>query len=187
MKVQIRFLDGEVMNGESDAATLQRMGFPVSFTGGNNSIAWVSLASIKYVLIKGGHFDEGGEEDPRNHQNLVKVVLHFVDGETLRSYKDDTFSQEDEGFNMRVWDPESKALVRVLVSLHALKAIFFVNEWDSRPEGERLRFATAADLFAHETQGSSEAPAAPDDDEARRSALHEQAQRQVQNLNPTEG
>lgn len=144
MKVQIGFLDGEIMEGDSDAATLQRMGFPVSFAGGNNQIAWVSLASIKYVMFKGGHFDEGSENDPRNHQNLVKVVMHFIDGETLRSYKDDTFSQEAEGFNMRVWDPESRSLVRVLVSLHALKAIFFVNEWDSRSEDERTRFAQAA-------------------------------------------
>lgn len=185
MKVQIRFLDGEVMNGESDAATLQRMGFPVSFTGGNNQIAWVSLASIKYVLFKGGHFDEAGDEDPRNHQKLVKVVLHFVDGETLRSYKDDTFSQEAEGFNMRVWDPESKSLLRVLVSLHALKAIFFVNEWDSRPEGERLRFASATDLFANETQAAP-GPTGEDEGDSRRSALREQAQRQVQNLQPNE-
>jgi hypothetical protein len=180
MKVQIRFLDGEIMNGDSDAATLQRMGFPVSFAGGNNQIAWVSLASIKYVLFKGGHFDEGGEEDPRNHQNLVKVVMHFVDGETLRSYKDDTFSQEAEGFNMRVWDAEQSALVRVLVSLHALKAIFFVNEWDSRPEEERLRFARAEELFAGEAAARAEA-----DDARRRSELHQQAQQQVENLNPT--
>jgi len=185
MKVQIRFLDGEIMNGESDAATLQRMGFPVSFAGGNNSIAWVSLASIKYVIFVGGHFDEGGDEDPRNHQNLVKVVLHFTDGETLRSFKDDTFSQEAEGFNMRVWDDASKSLVRVLVSLHALKAIFFVNEWDSRPEAERLRFAPAADLFAHEA-ALPPPPAPSDEEEARRTALHEQAQRQVENLGPAD-
>jgi hypothetical protein len=182
MRVEIRFLDGEVMEGESDAATLQRMGFPVSFSGGNNQIAWVSLASIKYVLFKGGHFDEGGEEDPRNHQNLVKVVMHFVDGETLRSYKDDTFSQEDEGFNMRVWDPKQSALVRVLVSLHALKAIFFVNEWDSRTEEERLRFASAQELFAGEVAARAAA-----EDTQRRSNLHEQAQKQVENLNPREG
>ncbi|GAC1334822.1 MAG: hypothetical protein NVSMB17_17000 [Candidatus Dormibacteria bacterium] len=185
MKVQIRFLDGEIMNGDSDAATLQRMGFPVSFAGGNNSIAWVSLASIKYVIFVAGHFDEGGEEDPRNHQDLVKVVLHFIDGETLRSYKDDTFSQEAEGFNMRVWDETAHSLVRVLVSLHALKAIFFVKEWDSRPEAERLRFATAADLFAHEAQAAPP-PEPTDEDEARRAALHEQAQRQVQNLDPAD-
>ncbi|HEY8740331.1 MAG TPA: hypothetical protein VIN56_07045 [Candidatus Dormibacteraeota bacterium] len=180
MHVQVRFLDGEIMEGESDAATLQRMGFPVSFTGGNNTIAWVSLASIKYVLFMGGHFDEGSEEDPRNNLNLVKIVMHFVDGETMRSYKDDTFSQDGEGFNMRVYDPESKSLLRVLVSLHALKAIFFVNEWDSRPEAERLRFARAEELFA------GEAKARADGEEARRrSSLHEQAAKQVENLNPT--
>lgn len=168
MQVQIRFLDGEIMDGQSDAATLQRMGFPVSFVGGNNQIAWVSLASIKYVLFKGGHFEEGSDEDPRDHQNLVKVVMHFIDGETLRSYKDDTFSQDGEGFNMRIFDKESKSLLRVLVSLHALKAIFFVNQWDSRTEAERTQFAGAAG-----EQGS------------RHSALQEQAAQQVQNLTPT--
>jgi hypothetical protein len=180
MQVQIRFLDGEILDGESDAATLQRMGFPVSFAGGNNQIAWVSLASIKYVLFKGGHFDEGSEEDPRNRQNLVKVVMHFVDGETMRSYKDDTFSQDGEGFNMRVYDRESKSLLRVLVSLHALKAIFFVNEWDSRSEEERMRFARAEEVFAGEAKARAEGEEA-----RRRSALHEQAAQQVQNLNPT--
>ncbi|MEA2683784.1 MAG: hypothetical protein QOK05_2112 [Chloroflexota bacterium] len=178
MQVQIRFLDGEIMEGESDAATLQRMGFPVSFAGGNNQIAWVSLASIKYVLFKGGHFDEGAEEDPRNHQNLVKVVMHFVDGETMRSYKDDTFSQDGEGFNMRVYDPETKSLLRVLVSLHALKAIFFVNEWDSRTEEERMRFAQAEEIFAGEAKARAEGEEA-----RRRSALHSEAAKQVQNLN----
>jgi hypothetical protein len=148
VKVRIRFLDGEVMDGASDAATLEQMGFPVSFEGGNNQIAWVSLASIKYVTFKGGLLEQGGEDDPRHHQNMVKVVMHFIDGETLRSYKDDSFSQEAEGFHMRVWDPESKSLVRVLVSLHALKAIFFVNEWDSRSEEERTRFAPAASAIA---------------------------------------
>lgn len=180
MQVQIRFLDGEIMDGESDAATLQRMGFPVSFAGGNNQIAWVSLASIKYVLFKGGHFEEGSEEDPRNHQNLVKIVLHFVDGETLRSYKDDTFSQDGEGFNMRVYDPESKSLLRVLVSLHALKAIFFVNQWDSRTAEEKTHFAAGEEILA------GEAPAGSAGEDGRRhSTLHEQAAQQVQNLNPT--
>lgn len=179
MQVQIRFLDGEIMEGESDAATLQRMGFPVSFAGGNNQIAWVSLASIKYVLFKGGHFDAGAEEDPRTHQKLVKVVMHFVDGETMRSYKDDTFSQDGEGFNMRVYDPESKSLLRVLVSLHALKAIFFVNEWDSRSEEERLRFAQAEEIFAGEAKASAEG-----EDARRRSVLRQEAAKQVQNLNP---
>ena len=143
MKVTVRFLDGEVLHGDSEAATATRMGFPVMFQGGNNQIAWISMASIKYIVFHNSHFDDGSAEDPRHEQGLIKVVLHFVDGETMRTYKDDTFSQEGEGFYLRLWEQESQALKRVLVSLHALKAIFFVNQWDSRTESEKEEHARA--------------------------------------------
>jgi hypothetical protein len=144
MKVQIRFLDGEILDGDSEAATATRMGFPVMPRGGNNQIAWISMASIKYVKFTGGQFEMGQSADPRSGQNLIKVVMHFVDGETMRTYKDDTFAQEGEGFYLRIWDDEAQALVRILVSLHALKAIFFVNEWDSRTDEERAHHEAAA-------------------------------------------
>jgi hypothetical protein len=140
MRVTIRFIDGEIMEGTSEAATLSRMGFPVLLAGGNNAVAWVSLASIKYVLFRDSLHDTA-DADPRDSQDLTKIVLHFVDGEILRSYKDDTFSQDGEGFTLRLWDPEQKGLIRVIVSLHALKAIFFVNQWDSRSEAEKVTFA----------------------------------------------
>lgn len=143
MKVTIRFLDGEVLNGDSEAATATRMGFPVMFQDGNNQIAWISMASIKYVIFHTAYFEVDSTEDPRHEQGLIKVVLHFVDGETMRTYKDDTFSQEGEGFYLRLWDTESSSLKRVLVSLHALKAIFFVNQWDSRSESEKEEHARA--------------------------------------------
>jgi hypothetical protein len=139
MRVIVKFIDGEVMEGESEAANLQKMGFPVHFADGNNQIAWVSLASIKYVVFPDTVLEQA-DADPREVQDFTKVVLHFSDGEMLRSYKDDTFQQEGEGFNMRVWDEDRRGLIRVIVSLHALKAIFFVRQWDSRTDEERLRF-----------------------------------------------
>jgi hypothetical protein len=157
MKVAIHFVDGEVMRGTSDAANLAKMGFPVTFEGGNNQIAWVSLAQIKYVVFEGTAFESGSDEDPRTTQNLVKLVLHFSDGEIMRSYKDDTFGQDGEGFNLRIWDPKEKSLYRVIVSLHALKAIFFVGEWDSRTETERQQFGTAP-ARAGATRSASPAP-----------------------------
>lgn len=144
MKVQVRFIDGELMEGESEAANATRMGFPVYFQGGNNQVAWISMSSIKYVSFFGGIRDgEGLDDDPRHAQNLIKAVLHFNDGETMRTYKDDTFSQDGEGFYLRIWDPNEKILRRVLVSLHALKAIFFVNQWDSRTEVEKAQHVEA--------------------------------------------
>ena len=140
MRVTVRFLDGEILEGNSDAVSLSRMGFPVMFDGTNNHIAWVSLASIKYVLFR-DVLHEDGKADPREFQGFTKLVLHFVDGEILRSFKDDTFSQDGEGFILRLWDPAQNGLIRAIVSLQALKAIFFVNQWDSRTEVEKARFA----------------------------------------------
>jgi hypothetical protein len=138
--VTVRFLDGEVIEGDSDAATLSEMGFPVTVDRGNTQVAWISLASIKYVLFNDSR-EDGADHDPRADQDLTKIVLHFVDGEILRTYKDDQFSQESEGFMLRLWDPATKGLIRALVSLHALKAIFFVNQWDSRSDEERVRYS----------------------------------------------
>jgi hypothetical protein len=166
MRVQVRFLDGEVMDGESEAANATRMGFPVTFTGGNNQVAWISLASIKYVRFLAGMISSGTQDDPRHSQNLIKVVLHFNDGETMRTYKDDTFSQEGEGYYVRIWNDETKSLERVLVSLHSLKAIFFVNQWDSRSDEEKARF-------------SGSGPAG-----GGRGDLHEGVLRQIDELSP---
>ena len=103
MRVTVRFIDGEIIEGESDAATLSRSGFPIVIDKGNTQVAWVSLASIKYVLFRDA-LEPQGDQDPRVDQDLTKIVLHFVDGEILRTYKDDQFSQESEGFMLRLWD-----------------------------------------------------------------------------------
>ena len=141
MRVTVRFIDGEVLEGSSEAANLPKMGFPVALPeDGNNQIAWVSLASIKYVLFPDS-IHELGAVDPREQMAMTKVALHFSDGEIMRTYKDDSFQQDGEGFNLRIWEPQASGLIRVIVSLHALKAIFFVKEWDSRSNEERLLYA----------------------------------------------
>ena len=121
------------------------MGFPiVPDASGNNQQIWVSLAALKYVIL---HDDSPGKQhrqDPRERGSKYKrVVLRFQDGETLRTYADEASGQTDEGFSCLIWDEQTKQLDRVLVSLHALKGIFFVKEWDSRSEEEKLRWLPA--------------------------------------------
>lgn len=147
MRVAIRFVDGEIMEGTSEAATLSKMGFLVLLDGINNRVAWVSLASIKYVLFTES-VHASGDADPRDSEGLTKIVLHFVDGEVMRSYKDDTFNQDGEGFTLRLWDPEQKGLIRAIVSLHALKAIFFVNQWDSRSDEEKFTYSAPKEALS---------------------------------------
>jgi hypothetical protein len=67
----------------------------------------------------------------------------------VRAYKDEAFSQEGLCFNLRLIDGETGRLQRALVSSYGVKAIFVVDQWDSRspeeesqaarPTGMRLR------------------------------------------------
>ncbi|MEA2647211.1 MAG: pilus assembly protein CpaF, partial [Chloroflexota bacterium] len=146
MKITVRFVDGEELEGESSAVTLQKLGFEVNIaSGGNTRTVWVSMAAIKYLTIQ----NEGVAAtpvrsigDPRANLGLPKVVVHFLDGEVLHSYRDEEMEEQDEGFRLRIWNPKSRTLETVLVSAHALKGIFMVDDWDSRSEDERREDAT---------------------------------------------
>src|SRR5919198_503878 len=141
MRVSVHFLDGEVIDGSSEAMTFSKMGFPLVPDEGNNELAYVSLSSIKYVVIYAGNIESGSDGDPREGRGLPKVVIRFHDGEVIRTFRDENWGQDGEGFGLRIWDPKLRCLVRAVVSMHAVKGIFFVKEWDSRSAQERLQFA----------------------------------------------
>jgi hypothetical protein len=132
VRVLIRFLDNEVMEAESDAVNTERLGFPVRPTSGNNRLAWVSMAGLKYVSYPEVGLQSAPLGDPRELEGLDKLVIRFLDGEVLRAYRDDTFSHQGHGFLVRIWDAERGKLMRAVVSVHALKAIFTVDKWDSQ-------------------------------------------------------
>ena len=143
MRVTVHFVDGEELEGNSDAVSLDRMGFPLRLGEGKNaSNVYLSLVAIKYVSITPPAGDRNQEGDPRVGQSMPKVVLHFLDGETLHTYKDEYFGQQSEGYNVRLWDPKTRSLTRVMVSMHALKGVFFVESFDSRAEEDKRANAT---------------------------------------------
>jgi len=136
-------VDGEELEGESDAVSLEHIGFPLKLGAGKNtSNVYLSLVAIKYVAINPVAGDVSEEGDPRVGQSTPKVVLHFLDGETMHTYKDEYFGQQSEGYNVRLWDPKTRSLTRVMVSMHALKGVFFVESFDSRTEEDKRANAT---------------------------------------------
>jgi pilus assembly protein CpaF len=138
VKVTVHFLDGEEIAGDSDALSLEKIGFPLRVSGeGNSRNVYVSVAAIKYVAIDPVAGDRGEDGDPRAGTDLPKAVLHFLDGDTMHTYKDEYFGQQSEGYNARLWDPRARALLRVMVSMHALKGVFFVDTFDSRTEVDK--------------------------------------------------
>jgi pilus assembly protein CpaF len=143
VRVTVHFLDGEQIEGDSDALSLEKIGFPLRVAGdGNSRNVYVSVAAIKYVAINPVAGDRTREGDPRVSLGLPKAVLHFVDGDTMHTYKDEYFGQQAEGYNARIWDPRARALLRVMVSMHALKGVFFVDSFDSRTESDKRDDAT---------------------------------------------
>jgi len=136
-------VDGEELEGESDAVSLEHIGFPLKLGAGKNtSNVYLSLVAIKYVAINPVAGDVSEEGDPRVGQSTPKVVLHFLDGETMHTFKDEYFGQQSEGYNVRLWDPKTRSLTRVMVSMHALKGVFFVESFDSRTEEDKRANAT---------------------------------------------
>lgn len=139
MRVLIHFLDGESLEAESDSVNQQRLTFLVRPTSGNNRLVWVSLSAVKKITFPDAPVDRAA--DSRGGPEREKVVVRFLDGEVVRAYKDEAFSQEGLCFNLRLLDGETGRLQRALVSAYAVKAIFFVDQWDSRSpeEAERSR------------------------------------------------
>lgn len=145
VRVTVQFNDEERIEGASEAVTLTRIGFPVVPDAGNNQLVWVSLTAMKYVLLHSGNRQAGYDADPREAQDLPKVVVRFHDGEVIRTYRDESWGEAGEGFKFRVWDADLLQLIPTLVSLHAVKGIFFVKEWDSRTAEEKILRYPAAD------------------------------------------
>ena len=149
MRVTVQFVDGERLEGASEAMTLSKIGFPLVPDAGNNELVWVSLTAIKYVLVHSGNVEAAEDGDPRAALDLPKVVIRFHDGEVIRTYRDESWGQDGEGFRLRTWDAKARMLTPTLVSLHAVKGIFFVKEWDSRPARDRLSSNTRVATSNH--------------------------------------
>jgi hypothetical protein len=136
--VKLRFIDGEVIEGESDDVSSARLGFAMRPSSGNNRLAWVPFSALKYCRFPP---TAGGRtvrlEDPRAQVGLQKLVLRFNDGEVLRGYKDEVFGHDGNCVNVMLWDEDVRSLCRFIVPYSALKAIFFVEQFDSRPDAAR--------------------------------------------------
>ena len=130
--VQVHFSDGEVIDGESDDISSSRLGFAMRPASGNNRLAWVPFSALKYCKFTAAPGWIARPADPRVQVGLPKLVLRFSDGQAMRGYKDEVFSHDGNCLNVMLWDEDTKALCRFIVPYSALKAIFFVDQWDSR-------------------------------------------------------
>ena len=144
MQVRIVCTDGEIIDGTSESDSLTQVGYPVVPDGSRvQEPAWIALAAIRYVIVPGP--PAPGLVDPREGAGYSKILVRFLDGEVVRTYRDDYFAPEGQGLRLLRWSRDTQHFERLLIPAHTLKSFFTVKSWDAgAPAAERVPAGVAA-------------------------------------------
>ncbi len=128
--VVIRFFDDEIMEGRAEDLNFDAPDFVLRIdkAASNNERALIPLPSVKRVTF--------GARPPTPAQLVRatrKVAIRFQDGEILKGYLNGTLQHARYGLTMRLINVEKDRLETLGIPYSALKAMFYVKSWDSRP------------------------------------------------------
>jgi hypothetical protein len=128
-RVLVRFADDEIAEGMADL-DLDRPEFALRFDGPaqNSQEAIIPIASVKRVLIERANLIEAIPADV-----LRKVALHFWDGEVIKGLLRDVPRRQRHGMVVELISPENDRAELFALPYHAIKAVFFLRTWDTRP------------------------------------------------------
>ena len=128
--VTVRFLDDEIMEGRVVAVTLDQPNIELEFPdeASNNERALIPLPSIKRITLKAGA--PTSAEQARAER---KVAIRFSDGEVLKGYLDGELRHATHGIQLRLLTVEKDRIETLAVPYTALKALFYLKTWDTRP------------------------------------------------------
>jgi len=141
-ELTIRFSDNEVLQGEAEDVDLENPDFHVMVGGGsNNESAWVPLAAVKKITLGTGPADEHAADANK------MVAVRFRDGEVMRGFLNGSLRRHRYGLTMSLYSPDKASMDSVGVPYSALKAVFYLKQWDSRPPGYRVGGEKAAPLL----------------------------------------
>jgi hypothetical protein len=128
--VTVRFLDDEIMEGRIDQRNLEEPNIVLELehAATNNERALVPLPSIKRIT-----FDAGTPSKQQQERATRKVAIRFQDGEVLKGYLDGELDHATHGITIRLMTVEKDRVETLGIPYTALKALFYVKSWDSRP------------------------------------------------------
>jgi len=134
-QVVISFLDGEVLFAETPEITfdLPVIEVRVENVDANSELALVPTTAIRQIIL-------GDVELAPDHATVEgwdKAVFHFVDGQILHAHIEPQALLGRHGGIWRLVERGTEELRTLAVPYSALKAVFRVRVWDSRPASER--------------------------------------------------
>lgn len=133
-QVKVRFFDDETLVGETEL-NLDEPDFLLDIydpSGLENSeVAWIPLSAVKVVEFP----PDGGHQ-----AQSKKVAIRFLDGEVLRGHLGGEVSRHRFGISLYLHPEKPGAqdqVQRIGVPFSAIKALFYVREFDGRPEEDQ--------------------------------------------------
>jgi hypothetical protein len=133
--VVISFVDGEVLHAEVPEITFEMPVIEAEVRGvePNNQRAILPLTAITQMVV--------GEAEPPPPDSVVegwdRAAFHFIDGQVLRASIAPQALLGHHGGIWKIFVPGGTEVLTVAIPYCALKAVFHVRQWDSRPLGER--------------------------------------------------
>ena len=134
-QVKVRFFDDETLVGEAAELDLDEPDFILEIhdpSGLENSeVAWIPLSAVKVVEYPA----DGGHE-----AHSKKVAIRFLDGEVLRGHLGGEVRRHRYGITLYL-HPENPSdelgVQRIAVPFSAIKALFYVREFDGRVDEDK--------------------------------------------------
>jgi hypothetical protein len=129
--VRVRFFDDETLEGNAQDLDLDEPDFILEIDDPsgleNSEVAWIPLSAVKMV--------EYGTVDIKEIDGQGrKVAIRFLDGEVLRGHTAGEIKRHRYGLALHL-HPETSGPPRSLaVPFSAIKALFYVREFDGREE-----------------------------------------------------
>ncbi len=133
--VVINFIDGEVVLAEAPEITfdLAILDAELRSINQNSDRALFPVSAIRQILV--------GDPVPAPPESEVatwdRAAFHFIDGPVLRaSIRSDAHLGRYGGV-WRIVEPGTTELRTIAVPYSALKGVYQIRQWDSRPASER--------------------------------------------------
>ena len=131
----ISFVDGELLRAEIPELTFEMPVIEAEVRGvePNNQRAILPLTAITQIVV--------GPQEPAPDAAVTaewdRAAFHFMDGQVLRASIEPGAQLGRHGGIWRVVPPGEPTLTTLAVPYCALKGVFQIRQWDSRPFAER--------------------------------------------------
>ncbi len=127
--VRVRFFDDETLEGTAQDLDLDEPDFILEIDDPsgleNSEVAWIPLSAVKMVELP---ITKELEAKGR------KVAIRFLDGEVLRGHAAGEIKRHRYGLAMHLHPETTGAPRRLAVPFSAIKALFYIREFDGREE-----------------------------------------------------